>query len=454
MEGPAPQPPCLVLERLSAGFQGKTILRELSFEIPQRGVMGVMGPSGVGKSTLLRTLSRWNEPLPSFWVDGDVRCEGKSLLRDFPLEQAQRKVPLLAQKAQLFTAQVIDNAIAEIRPPKPITAAEKVELARQVLSPWGLWDELEGSLREPVLALSIGQQRRLSIARLVAGGCVCLLVDEPLRDIPDEEVVRLKALLREVANQRAVLMVTHNQKEARELCDTIGLLVAGSMLEVGPATDFFREPSTEMGRDFIRFGNCWPSRPEEPQPEVSPEAEEPAPAPPVPEPPPRRRAPVLPGGFHWVIPGLLGGMQRPGLMQSLQDDLEGLRALGCKVLVNLTHRSSNLPELTQHGVEVIQVPIPDMGVPTLETAESLCRRISAWVDAGMTTVVHCKAGLGRTGTILACFLVMRGENAVRAVHRVRATNPYSIQTREQLAFIGEFGEYLEARAPELPCSAG
>jgi atypical dual specificity phosphatase len=83
-----------------------------------------------------------------------------------------------------------------------------------------------------------------------------------------------------------------------------------------------------------------------------------------------------------------------------------------------------------------------MDVPSLEDAERLCRGLSALIDQGRSVVLHCKAGLGRTGTMLACALVYRGENAVQAVHRVRSVNPLYIQSDRQLAFIPKFEHHL------------
>ena len=129
--------PLIRVEGLSAGFQSKVVVHEASLEVPERGIFGLMGPAGVGKSTLLRTLGRWNDALPSFWVRGKVELAGEDLLREMPLEEARRRVPLLAQKARLYTATVLENAIAAIRGEQQLTLWEKRDLAYRALSSAG-----------------------------------------------------------------------------------------------------------------------------------------------------------------------------------------------------------------------------------------------------------------------------------------------------------------------------
>lgn len=444
--------PWIEIASLSAGFERRVVLRDLTLALPRTGILGLMGPAGVGKSTLLRTLARWNEALPSFWYEGDVRIEGRSLLRDLPLAEAQARVTLLAQKARLFTASVLDNVTCDSLPigaPEG-SREERRERARAILAPFGLWEEMSPRLDLPISHLSIAEQRRLTIARLAAGGFSCLLADEPLRDIPEGDAERIAEMLRSVARERSVLLVTHNQREAKALCRRVALLAAGELVEERETEAFFSAPRTALAQDYVRFGNCWPQGPESTAGEDSGTAPDTAPAEAAPEPPPHLPPPIevypMPGGFHWVLPGQLGGMQRPGLLHSKEEDLRALRALGCKVLVNLTRRPADRSELETYGLEAVDAPIADMGVPTLEEAESLVSRIAGWHSAGRPTVLHCKAGLGRTGTMLACYLVFQGENAVRAVGRVRSVNPHAIQNEEQLSFVHTFEKHL--RPPE------
>lgn len=428
----------LQIQRLSAGFSSQKVLHRVSMQLPRRGIVGLMGPGGVGKSTLLRTLSRWNEPLPNFWSRGGIKLhDGRDLLHEISAEECHRILPLLAQKARLYTATILDNVIAEIRGEGALGRQKKEELAHRALAPLGLWKRFAPVLDQPVLSLSLAEQRMLSITRLMAAGAVCLLADEPLRDMDDAGAHELRDLLLLVAQEQSVLMVGHNQRVARETCDRIVLMVAGRIIEEAEASKFFGDPQTDMARDYIRLGNCWFPEGTEPDDHLSDTQVEETHLP----------DPSLnfhrPGGFHWILVNRLGGMQRPGLLQDESQDLEALRRLGCQTLVSLTQKPFNVDKLQRAGgIRGLHFPIKDMGVPELEAAENLSAQISSWIDAGWVTILHCKAGLGRTGTMLASILIYRGENSVRAIGTVRGINPLYIQSLEQLEFLSEFAQYL------------
>ncbi len=419
-------PALLTLRGVSLGFERRQVLANVDLTIPSTGVVGVVGPGGVGKSTLLRTLARVNEALPSFWLDGEITWRDGSSFLDMPVERAHAAVPLLAQKAGLYTASVLDNAIDGMRGDTALSRADKRDLARQALAPLDLWSAFADVLDEPVLSLSIGRQRLLSLARLLAGGAQCILADEPLRDITDEEADDIASLLRRWSRDHAVVVITHQQQRARAMCDEICLLAGGRVVEVTPAPTFFDAPRTDLGADYVRSGNCWPDTPADDAHAV--DAVE--------------LPPAFLRSFHWVIDGRLGGTQWPGLLGTEVDDLRALRHYGCDYLITLTEEPFPPDLVEDHGMEPVHFPIVDMDVPSAVDTRHLCEQVSSWVDAGKATVMHCRAGLGRTGTMLACVLVYRGSSAVSAVHEVRSINPYYIQSEAQLRFLTEFHDYL------------
>jgi atypical dual specificity phosphatase len=403
-------------------------LHDVHFTTPQRGLMAIMGPSGVGKSTLLRTLGRWNDGQPAFWANGTVRLMGEEVLQSSMGEHVQRRLPMLAQKARLYAGSVMENILVDRPVPLHSTATARARLASQIFQPLGLWEEFAPLLDTPVMALSLAAHKKIVLARLLTQDARMLLVDEPLRDIAVAEEEALLHVLHTIARRCMVIMVTHNKSEAQRLCDTVCLVTGNTVVEVTPAAEFFASPRTALGHEFLRSGSCWPSATES--------AIEP---PPAPVPP---RGVYAPREFHWVNIGLLGGMQYPGLLGDVASDLEGLRALGVRVLVSLTEVPFDAQHLHAYGIEGLHYPIVDMSTPTLEQAEAMCQRLSALLDAQQPTVLHCKAGLGRTGTMLACVLVYRGMDAMRAIEAVRTVKPGYIQTEEQLAFVSTFATYV------------
>ena len=139
--------------------------------------------------------------------------------------------------------------------------------------------------------------------------------------------------------------------------------------------------------------------------------------------------------FDWLVQDAVGGCIYPDREESLAV-LAG--RLGVSVLVNLHERPHAGDTLARHGIEQVHLPVRDFTPPTPEQLDAGVAAIAAAVAAGRRVAVHCAAGLGRTGTLLACYLVHEGAELAAAIARVRAVRPGSIETPEQEAAVYDF----------------
>jgi atypical dual specificity phosphatase len=141
--------------------------------------------------------------------------------------------------------------------------------------------------------------------------------------------------------------------------------------------------------------------------------------------------------FSFVIEGELAGMAFPGRFADLHEDLTFLRRQGVGAIVSLTEYPLDQRTVEYAGFQYLHLPILDYHPPTLDQAWTFLRFLDRQRGNG-AVVVHCAAGQGRTGTMLACALVHRGLSAEEAIRTVRRLRPPSIDTDAQEAFVHAF----------------
>jgi atypical dual specificity phosphatase len=419
--------PSLSLCEFGVGFGDRVVLHAVSFELPAVGMTVLVGPAGGGKSTLLRTVAGLNDCHPSLSTWGNVRLDDG------------RRPALVMQHARFFLDTVRENLVSALPNRGELSQLEQTRVVSERLEASGLGG-LAARIGCNVVELPLALQRTLAIVRALMSAPRVLFADEPTAGLEEKEAEGVLEMLLAQARERAVLLVTHNQRSARAAGGTTLLLANGRIRERAPTSEFFDQPSSETARHFLRTGGCLAH-----SPEPVPDEQQPA-APQMTVHEPRSRF-LGPRGFYWVLPGKLGGMPRPGIIDELEHDLQGLERLGVTVLVTLEEEAAlDASALARRRLRVFHFPVVDMGVPALASTVHLCGAISHWLQSGDVVALHCRAGLGRTGTLLACQLVWSGASAVEAIEAIRSINPRCIQSETQIEFLRSFATWLGENA--------
>lgn len=432
--------PLLELRDLHVAFGHKVVLRGITLEMSSC-CLCIMGHAGAGKSTLLRTLAGLNDAQRELRTSGDVLYLGA------PLGTGPRPW-LVGQNARLLLSDVFENLAQALPRRDRLTPAEQRELITALLA--DALGEAAPPLSARVIGLPLDVQRCLAIAQGIAAESRLVMVDEPTAGLPDEGRLRVLDLLRRESARRGILLVTHNLGDARALGGDLVLLVDGHVAEAGPTAQVLSSPRTAAGRRFVETGTSY-FEGEPGELDTLGEADLPAPPPAEgdgePDPlavPPIKASPAPPPRYlHWVIPGRLMGMARPGIVRDLDEDLATLKAQGVQVVITLEERPTIAAEaLARFGMSGEHVPIEDMGAPSIEVARATCASIHAHLGEGRVVAVHCLGGMGRTGLILAAYFIFLGASAADALEAVRRVQPRFVQSDAQVEFLSSF---------ELPC---
>lgn len=145
--------------------------------------------------------------------------------------------------------------------------------------------------------------------------------------------------------------------------------------------------------------------------------------------------------FNWIIKDKLSGGSKPGLYNDIEKDLNFLKDFGISTIVTLTEDPIEYDQEV-FSIKNVFFPISDMGIPTPRKAFDFCSEIADLINNGEKIFIHCKAGLGRTGTILSCCLVNMGRTPQDAIKEVRQVNKNYIQTYMQEKFVSHYYDFF------------
>lgn len=513
----------LQVQGLGASYGPRVVLAEVDFTLPQSGVTALLGPAGTGKSTLLRTLAGLNASNPRFRSWGQVVYVDQPLDMPLSADGVQVLPRLVQQHARLMRANTLDALIEKARQSESRAPLEWRHWVSEQLQHYGL-AELAQVLDKPTMLLSAVQQRAVAILREAWAKPAVLMIDEPTADLEGYEAFLLLDVIKQIGQQRSVLLITHQQQHAQAAAQQMLLLAGGRIQEAAAIAAFTQRPLSAAGQQFLRTGSCAVPMPGTPLNEL---ADDVLPPPPLPDaalaaiaefsdlpassaavsevvissklepvlpastsvsaPEPALSQPALsqpaavassglsttaryqprtvnaavlmemqpllaaenavpasrgPNGFSWLVPGRLAGTPWPGVVHDMDADLKALTRCGVTMLITLTEKDFPQDALARNGLKNFHLPVYDHEPPTVAQMQMLLARMSVALRRGEVLAVHCLAGLGRTGTVLAAWLVREGLTAEEALRRVRLIDAQYVQSEAQEALLYEFENAL------------
>jgi len=251
------------VEGLNVFYGASRALADVHLSIAGNRITALIGPSGCGKSTFLRCLNRMNDAIPQARVDGRVWLDGEDIYDPLvDVVELRRRVGMVFQKPNPFPQSVFDNVAFG---PRVLGLArrrgELGEIVERSLVRAALWDEVGGRLQTNALGLSLGEQQRLCIARVLAVEPEVILMDEPCSALDPIATLKIEELMRELSRQYTIVIVTHNMQQAARVSDFTAMMMidddrAGQIVEFDETRTIFTRPKNPRTEGYVtgRFG--------------------------------------------------------------------------------------------------------------------------------------------------------------------------------------------------------
>jgi phosphate transport system ATP-binding protein len=217
--------PAIEARNLAVFAKGKPLVRNVHFAVQPNHVYGIIGPSGAGKSTLLRALNRLGDLIPGLRVAGDVFVRGESIYAPgVDVNALRARIGMLFQQPVIFPASIGENVLFGAKRLRRLSRAERHDLVEKALHEAALWEEVKDRLRVSALALSVGQQQRLCLARVLAVQPEIILMDEPTSALDPKSTQAIEDLILRLKARHTIVLVTHNVAQARRVTDWLACI--------------------------------------------------------------------------------------------------------------------------------------------------------------------------------------------------------------------------------------
>ncbi len=235
-------------------------LFNVSVDIKPGIITGLIGPSGCGKTTLLRSFNRINERYGNVKTTGSITILEKNILdEDVSLASLRKRVGMVFQRPNPLPISISDNILFGIRchtRKDELAKSEMEGIVESALKEVSLWNDVKDDLKQKATELTLEQQQKLCIARLLPLKPDIILMDEPCSALDAAGIERIEELIRLIKNQYTIVMVTHNMAQARRASDECIFMLMGEIIEHEDTKTIFFNPKNEKTAMYIegRYG--------------------------------------------------------------------------------------------------------------------------------------------------------------------------------------------------------
>ena len=238
-------------------YGGETALRDVSFEIRENEIFGIIGPANAGKTSFLKAINRMDMFNPDMTVDGEITFNNVAVNRIRNVYGLRRRIGVVFPLPVGLPLSIYDNVALAPRLGGQKNRAELDIIVERCLTRAALWDEVKDRLDSLGSMLSGGQQQRLTIARALSQDPEMLMLDEFSIAVDPVTTMRIEDVLRELKSEVTIILVTNLVQQALRLADRTAFFLEGSCVEVGVTEDLFTgEVRDQRTRDYVegRFG--------------------------------------------------------------------------------------------------------------------------------------------------------------------------------------------------------
>jgi len=228
-------------------------LNNINIKIPGQNITAIIGPSGCGKSTLLRCFNRMNDLVENAKVQGKVIIDGRNILdQDTDIILLRKKVGMVFQRPNVFDLSIYNNLKFGLRIHRMLSKNDRImQTIQNGLEHVGLWQELKDKLRKNARTLTLEQQQRLCIARVIILKPDIILLDEPCSALDPIATLRIEELLRTLKQEYTLVIVTHNMQQAARVSDYTGFMYLGQLIEFEQTNRIFTNPREKLTENYI-----------------------------------------------------------------------------------------------------------------------------------------------------------------------------------------------------------